>query len=132
MRRARPVGDEPSWPQQQQAEEAAAERRRSSHQRVARSVSPALKLVTALILIWALYISAMALGKGQRDAATGHTTAVEVRTEDAGGSVHVEAGRGGVRELSMLGFEKGGGDGGEWRTCRAYQEDKLAKHKTVS
>ena len=140
MRRTRPVGedaDAASSPQQAEAG------RRRSHQGATsggpRSVPPAVRLVTVLIFVWAIYISMVALGKGRESAATADTPAVVkvVRDDDAGGgngSVHVDegTGRGGVRELHMVGFEKGSGDGGEWRTCRGYQEDKLAKHKAVS
>eukprot|EP00752_Nemacystus_decipiens_P011789 g10460.t1 len=65
-------------------------------------------------------------------AATGGTTAATVRGDHVDGGVRVEAGagRGGARELNMAGFEKGSRDGREWRTCRAYREDKLARHKT--
>lgn len=35
------------------------------------------------------------------------------------------------RQLNMMGFERGDGEGGEWETCRSYEEEKLAPHKKV-
>lgn len=123
MRRTRAAGeDEASLPEL-----------RSHHGVVpdrTRSISPAAKLVAVLIFVWGLYISVVALGKGRGGTATGETT-VAVRGENVGGRGYVVGRRGGLRELNMLGFEKGSGDGGKWRTCRAYQEDKLAKDKIV-
>lgn len=37
----------------------------------------------------------------------------------------------GFRQLNALGFEKGDGTDGKWKTCRAYREDELAPHKRV-
>lgn len=131
MRRARPVaGDERSLRQQD-----GTERLRSNHGVVAdrtRSASAAVKLVAVLLSVWGVYISVIALGKGRSGTATGDAVGTAVRGDLAGGKDHGAGVRAGLRELNMMGFEKGSGNGRGWRTCRAYQEDKLAKDKTVS
>lgn len=35
------------------------------------------------------------------------------------------------RQLDMMGFEESNGQGGEWRTCRAYEESGLGPDKKV-
>lgn len=98
------------------------------------------KLATVGIFGCSLYAAFLA-GRGQRGGAPGgHTLSVGgdgIATATTTTVVPARAeGRGerkgqSFRQLNAIGFEKGDGTGGEWKTCRAYQEDKLAPHKRV-
>lgn len=35
------------------------------------------------------------------------------------------------RQLNLMGFEREDGEGGEWKTCRSYEEEALTPHKQV-
>lgn len=136
MRRARAADEEISsqagMPQQQ--EHSTLRRSRRGLRDRAGSLTPRVKLAAALILAWGLYLSLAAVARrGRGDKAATSTTAVDWREDGGnGGFKEEDSRRAGFRRLSMFGFELGGGDGGEWRTCRRYREDQLARHKTVS
>lgn len=81
----------------------------------------AVKLVVVVGLVSVLYTALVIMGNGR-----GRT-----RTADGPRAGDSENLRRTFRKLSMMGYEEGDGQGGEWRTCRSYQEDKLGPHKKV-
>lgn len=105
-----------------------------------RSAPPLVKLAGASVLGLGLYVVfSLRLGGG----AAGNNSGVGVRVGaggvlGGGGTVIGGGGEGKewglrrrFRQLSMLGFESEGGKGGEWKTCRAFEETGLAPHKKV-
>lgn len=136
MRRARAVDEEAKAREAglQQQEEGA---QRSPHLdlpgRTGPAVSSGVKLAAVMLCVWGLYISFNVAQQGRHDGSTTAPAAIvgadtRRRYGDAEG---VGAGRPTFRELNMIGFERDSGEGGEWRTCRAYEEGELAQHKTV-
>jgi len=100
-----------------------------------RAGSPRAKLAVALIFAFGVYVSLTVVSRRRYGTAATSTTAAAVWSEDGGGNGGGRADtsrRTGIRRLSMFGFEFDGGDRGEWRTCRRYREDQLARHKAVS
>lgn len=96
----------------------------------ARSAPSAVKPVLMVALALTLFAAIVLVGN-----ARGGTQAVELRAS-SGSNAGASGGRGtdlrrSFRRLSMMGFEEGSGQDGEWRTCRAYEESTLGPHKKV-
>lgn len=88
------------------------------------SAPSALKLVFVVALVTTLYTTLVVLREG--GGGGGRSPVLQLRASSGRSEL-----RSTFRQLSMMGFEEGDGLGGEWRTCRAYEEDKLAPHKKV-
>lgn len=138
MRRARAVDEEAKAREAgiQQEEEGA---RRSPRLGLPGHTGPVfsgVKLAAVLLWVWGLYISFSAVRQGRRDGSNTAPAAIvgEASTDTRrryGGAGGTGARRPTFRELNMIGFERDSGEGGEWRTCRSYEEGELAQHKNV-
>lgn len=108
-----------------------------------RSARPLTKLGAASVVGLGLYV-VLSVGIG----ATVRSGAIDGRVDlgvgkGPGGGGALTGGGGGAgkkewglrrtpRKLNMIGFESEGGEGGEWKTCRAYEETGLGPHKKAS
>eukprot|EP00903_Cladosiphon_okamuranus_P021873 g20109.t1 len=86
------------------------------------------QLVLVLAAALTLYTAVIVLGKWRGRTHTLDLRASAPAAKPSGGEEGANL-RKTFRRLSMIGFEEGSGKEGEWRTCRAYQEDKLGPHK---
>ncbi|CAM9922045.1 unnamed protein product [Ectocarpus sp. 4 AP-2014] len=102
------------------------------------SAPSVMKVGVALTMVWALYATLLLAVSG-RERAKPERPALQptsdLTTMLAGG--HAEDPkppkpyplRNSFRQLNMMGFEEGNGQGGEWTTCRAYKEAELGPDK---
>lgn len=96
-----------------------------------RSAPSAMKLVLAAAMGLTMCAALVVMGKGR-----GETPPIDLKASGGPGRASGVEGtnlRKTFRRLSMIGFEaeEGSEQRGGWRTCRAYEEDKLGPHKKV-
>lgn len=106
-----------------------------------RSARPVAKLAAASLAGLGLYV-VLWLGIGATDRSGAIDGRVDLGVGKEGGGA-VTGGGGGagkkdwglrrtLRKLSMIGYESEGGEGGEWKTCRAFEETGLGPDKKVN
>lgn len=104
-----------------------------------RSAPSAVKLVLVFVgCVSTLYTTLDVVGKVLAHGGTHHQQNQRETSRKLNVVLGLEEGNGErenlrstYRELSLMGFEEDNGQGGEWLTCRAYQDDELSPHKTV-
>lgn len=97
-----------------------------------RSATPSsAKLLLVVALVSTLYTALLVFGKGRGGTPTVDLRVASPSSGGAGGGGQATNLRRSFRKLSMMGFEEGSGQDGEWRTCREYEEGELGPHKAV-
>lgn len=102
----------------------------------ARSAPSVMKVGIALTMVWALYATLLLVVSGRERPEPGRqavqpTSDPTMLAADDAEDLKRHPLRNSFRQLNMMGFEEGNGQGGEWTTCRAYNEAELGPDKKV-